>query len=63
VGIRRPYLEPALRRAHADPASLPGLIDQVLGWNDTLFRYDLSPVLESVRDDVRLALSDVLDLL
>jgi mRNA interferase MazF len=39
------------------------LVDQILAWDNTLFRRDLGQVPESVRDDVRQALLEFLDLL
>ena len=39
------------------------LVDQMLAWDNTLFRRDLGPVPESVRDEVRQALLEFLDLL
>ncbi len=38
------------------------LVDQMLAWDNTLFRRDLGPVPESVRDEVRQALLEFLDL-
>jgi mRNA interferase MazF len=39
------------------------LVDQMLAWDNTLFRRDLGPVPEAVRDEVRRALLEFLDLL
>ena len=39
------------------------LVDQMLAWDNTLFRRDLGPVPESVRDEVRQALLEFLDLM
>jgi len=39
------------------------LVDQMLAWDNTLFRRDLGPVPEAVRDEVRQALLEFLDLL
>jgi mRNA interferase MazF len=39
------------------------LIDQILAWDNELFRRDLGPVPEAVRDEVRRALLEFLDLL
>jgi mRNA interferase MazF len=39
------------------------LVDQMLAWENTLFRRDLGPVPESVRDEVKQALLEFLDLL
>jgi mRNA interferase MazF len=39
------------------------LVDQMLAWDNSLFRRDLGPVPESVRDEVRQALLEFLDLL
>ena len=39
------------------------LVDQILAWDNELFRRDLGPVPEAVRDDVRRALLEFLDLL
>ena len=39
------------------------LVDQILAWDNELFRRDLGPVPEAVRDEVRRALLEVLDLL
>jgi mRNA interferase MazF len=39
------------------------LIDQMLAWDNALFRRDLGPVPEAVRDEVRRALLEFLDLL
>ena len=38
------------------------LVDQMLAWDNTLFRRDLGPLPESVRDEVRQALLEFLDL-
>ena len=38
------------------------LVDQMLAWDITLFRRDLGPVPESVRDEVKQALLEFLDL-
>lgn len=38
------------------------LVDQMLAWDNSLFRRDLGPVPESVRDEVRQALLEFLDL-
>ncbi len=38
------------------------LVDQVLAWDNTLFRKDLGPVPEAIRDEVRRALREFLDL-
>jgi len=38
------------------------LVDQMLAWDNTLFRRALGPVPESVRDEVRQALLEFLDL-
>jgi mRNA interferase MazF len=38
------------------------LVDQMLAWDNTLFRRDLGPVPESVREEVRQALLEFLDL-
>lgn len=38
------------------------LVDQMLAWDNTLFRRDLGPVPESLRDEVRQALLEFLDL-
>ncbi|MGD0948935.1 MAG: type II toxin-antitoxin system PemK/MazF family toxin [Candidatus Binatia bacterium] len=39
------------------------LVDQILAWDNELFRRDLGPVPEGVRDEVRRALLEFLDLL
>ena len=39
------------------------LVDQMLAWDNQLFRRDLGPVPEAVRDAVRRALLEFLDLL
>ena len=39
------------------------LVDQMLAWDNELFRRDLGPAPEAVRDEVRRALLDFLDLL
>ena len=39
------------------------LVDQILAWDNELFRRDLGPVPEAVRDEVRRALLEFLDLL
>ena len=39
------------------------LVDQMLAWDNTLFRRDLGPVPEAVRDEVRRAVLEFLDLL
>ena len=39
------------------------LVDQILAWDNALFRRDLGPVPEAVRDEVRRALLEFLDLL
>jgi mRNA interferase MazF len=39
------------------------LVDQMLAWDNALFRRDLGPVPEAVRDEVRRALLEFLDLL
>lgn len=38
------------------------LVDQILAWDNDLFRRDLGPVPEAVRDEVRRALLEFLDL-
>jgi mRNA interferase MazF len=38
------------------------LVDQILTWDNDLFREDLGPLPESLQDDVRRALLDFLDL-
>jgi mRNA interferase MazF len=38
------------------------LVDQMLAWDNTLFRRDLGPVPESVREEVRQTLLEFLDL-
>ena len=38
------------------------LVDQMLAWDNTLFRRDLGPVPESIRDEVRHAWLEFLDL-
>jgi mRNA interferase MazF len=39
------------------------LVDQILAWDNEMFRRDLGPVPEAVRDEVRRALLEFLDLL
>lgn len=39
------------------------LIDQILAWDNELFRRDLGPVPEAVQDEVRRALLEFMDLL
>jgi mRNA-degrading endonuclease toxin of MazEF toxin-antitoxin module len=39
------------------------LVDQMRAWDNALFRRDLGPVPEAVRDDVRQAVLELLDLL
>jgi mRNA-degrading endonuclease toxin of MazEF toxin-antitoxin module len=39
------------------------LVDQMLAWDNELFRRNLGPVPEAVRDEVRRALLEFLDLL
>ncbi len=39
------------------------LVDQMLAWDNELFRRDLGPAPEAVRDEVRRALLEFLDLL
>ncbi len=39
------------------------LVDQMLAWDNALFRRDLGPVPEAIRDEVRRAVLDFLDLL
>ena len=39
------------------------LIDQILAWDNELFRRDIGPVPEALRDEVRRALLEFLDLL
>jgi len=39
------------------------LVDQILAWDNELFRRDLGPVPEALRDEVRRALLEFLDLL
>jgi undecaprenyl-diphosphatase len=39
------------------------LVDQMLAWDNALFRRDLGPAPEAVRDDVRRAVLEFLDLL
>jgi len=39
------------------------LVDQILAWDNALFRRDLGPVPEALRDEVRRALLEFLDLL
>ncbi len=39
------------------------LVDQILAWDSDLFRRDLGPVLEALRDEVKRALLEFLDLL
>jgi mRNA interferase MazF len=39
------------------------LVDQILAWDNDLFRRDLGPVPEALRDEVRRALLEFLDLL
>jgi mRNA interferase MazF len=38
------------------------LVDQILAWDNDLFRRDLGPVPDAVRDEVRRALLEFLDL-
>ena len=38
------------------------LVDQILSWDNSLFRKDLGPLPEALRDDVRRALREFLDL-
>lgn len=38
------------------------LVDQILAWDNDLFREDLGPLPDSLRDDIRRALLDFLDL-
>jgi mRNA interferase MazF len=38
------------------------LVDQILAWDNDLFRQDLGPLPEALRDDIRRALVDFLDL-
>jgi mRNA interferase MazF len=38
------------------------LVDQILAWDNELFRRDLGPVPEAIRDEVRRALLEFLDL-
>ena len=38
------------------------LIDQILAWDNELFRRDLGPLPEALREDVRSAVRDFLDL-
>lgn len=38
------------------------LVDQILAWDNDLFREDLGPLPESLQDDLRRALLDFLDL-
>jgi mRNA interferase MazF len=38
------------------------LVDQILAWDNELFRTDLGPLPEALRDDVRRALLEFLDL-
>ena len=39
------------------------LVDQILAWDNALFRRDLGPVPEAIRDEVRRAVLEFLDLL
>lgn len=39
------------------------LVDQMLAWDNSLFRRDLGPVPEAIRDEVRRAVLEFLDLL
>lgn len=39
------------------------LVDQILAWDNELFRRDLGPIPEAIRDDIRRALLEFLDLL
>lgn len=39
------------------------LVDQMLAWDNALFRRDLGPVPEAIRDEVRRAVLEFLDLL
>jgi len=39
------------------------LVDQMLAWDNALFRRDLGPAPEAVRDEVRRAVLEFLDLL
>jgi mRNA interferase MazF len=39
------------------------LIDQILAWDNELFRRDLGPIPEAVQDEVRRALLEFMDLL
>jgi mRNA interferase MazF len=39
------------------------LVDQILAWDNELFRRDLGPVPEALRDEIRRALLEFLDLL
>ncbi len=39
------------------------LVDQILAWDNTLFRRDLGPAPEAVQDEVRRALLEFLDLI
>ena len=39
------------------------LVDQMLAWDNELFRHDLGPIPEALRDEVRRALLEFLDLL
>jgi mRNA interferase MazF len=39
------------------------LVDQILAWDNDLFRRDLGPIPEALRDEVRRALLEFLDLL
>lgn len=38
------------------------LVDQILAWDNSLFRRDLGPVPDAVQEEVRAALSEFLDL-
>jgi mRNA interferase MazF len=38
------------------------LVDQILAWDNELFRRDLGPIPEAIRDEVRRALLEFLDL-
>jgi len=39
------------------------LVDQMLAWDNSLFRRDLGPIPEAIRDEVRRAVLEFLDLL
>lgn len=61
--------EPAFPLRVRIPAGVGGLahdsdvlVDQILAWDNTLFRRDLGPVPDAVRDDVRRAMREFLDL-